>query len=185
MVLSYYEDMGGVFNILQVLSHSTRAYCLKHKPQLESFVSSTRVVTKLPPFGNAVPKDIESCRYFEWPEQDYLADPRILRNYQPYKISLQISDCLRGFTMDIGNGKKQLPSPAVTGQQSSRGQARWRVLETSYGATDLSKFRISRIGLKVTNDNFQTQLYHGIRIYANNELIIDQTYLTYSGSWEY
>ena len=68
-ILQYYENTDMVFDLLQVLSHSSRAFCTKHKPQLLAFIAE-REPLKLPVFGQQVSSDPENCRHFEWPERD-------------------------------------------------------------------------------------------------------------------
>ena len=64
IMLSYYGVHREAAELLQVLSHSTRAYYMKHKDLIKNF---TVMFRKMPYFGKAITQESDNCRYFQWP----------------------------------------------------------------------------------------------------------------------
>ena len=82
-ILSFFGYTDDAAELLQVLSHVTRDYCVKHwdalRPQL--FSPPMPALTKLPFIGS---QDIffkSKCEYFHWPTEEDLKQIRPTRSF--------------------------------------------------------------------------------------------------------
>ena len=104
ILLSFYGSQGQVFDLLQELSHTSRAYCRKHKEQIKSFVEKF-TTHKLEPFGLKMPMSIDNnydLEFFEWPEK-IVQDPNLLRTMRldEMKICFSNAGILTGLTISL------------------------------------------------------------------------------------
>ena len=83
--------------------------------------------------------------------------------------------------MDLSNGLHQVCSPSFNGYHEGR---EWRTLtDRAQRPLNLRDYRITRVGLKVYKVG-KLQIYHGLRLYAGEETIVDEHWYT-KGEWEY
>ena len=140
---------------------------------LDAFVSKR--VEKLPLFGIQVSKDLDNCRYFEWPE-------KIPKNMLLHRIKIQQEggDSLRGIAFELSNGSQTIESPIFSG---ANGLSMRTLSDHNNVPINLSLHRISRVGFKVFAVG-KMQIYHGIRLATSEKTIIDETWYS-NGKWEY